>query len=151
MREKLVGYLFSGWYTERRYVDPIDRYRDVILVDNVEAVVLKQVKYAIRKCRKIFEKNSFLGLSYGNIMLIWNNTPAIILSSQWRTNARCLLTSVEAWRSLIPLVTTGSRSSRSISSATWDWYSNWVRSWFIPKVMRTLQCFRSCQTVCWGG
>ena len=69
MREKLVGYLFSGWYTERRYVDPIDRYRDVILVDNVEAVVLKQVKYAIRKCRKIFEKNSFLGLSYGNIML----------------------------------------------------------------------------------
>ena len=65
MRERLVGYLFSGWYTERRYVDPIDRYRDVILVDDVEAVVLKQVKYAIRKCRKIFEKNSFLGLSYG--------------------------------------------------------------------------------------
>ena len=69
MRERLVGYLFSGWYTERRYVDPIDRYRDVILVDDVEAVVLKQVKYAIRKCRKIFEKNSFLGLSYGNVRL----------------------------------------------------------------------------------
>ena len=67
MQEKLVGYLFSGWYTERRYVDPIDRYRDVILVDDVEAVVLKQVKYAIRKCRKIFEQNSFLGLSYGNV------------------------------------------------------------------------------------
>ena len=57
--------MFSGWYTERRYMDPIDRYRDVILVDAVESLVLKQVKYAVRKCRKIFEQNSFIGLSYG--------------------------------------------------------------------------------------
>jgi len=64
LREKLVGYLFSGWYTERRYIDPIDRYRDVILVDAVDALVVKQIKYAIRKCRKIFEKNSFLGISF---------------------------------------------------------------------------------------
>ena len=56
--------MFSGWYTERRYIDPIDRYRDVILVDAAEALVLKQIKYAIRKCRKIFEQNSFLGISY---------------------------------------------------------------------------------------
>ena len=112
MREKLVGYLFSGWYTERRYVDPIDRYRDVILVDDVEAVVLKQVKYAIRKCRKIFEQNSFLGLSYGNVQGKYYYSPALIVSSQWRMNARCSLTSVEVWRSPIPLVTTGSRSSQ---------------------------------------
>jgi len=64
LRERLVGCLFSGWYTERRYMDPIDRYRDVILVDAVESLVLKQVKYAVRKCRKIFEQNSFIGLSY---------------------------------------------------------------------------------------
>ena len=85
-----MGYLFSGWYTERRYVDPIDRYRDVILVDDVEAVVLKQVKYAIRKCRKIFDKNSFLGLSYGKTVQMTYYSPALILSSQWRINARCL-------------------------------------------------------------
>ena len=120
MREKLVGYLFSGWYTERRYVDPIDRYRDVILVDDVEAVVLKQVKYAIRKCRKIFEKNSFLGLSYGNFNMGNFIDTVVILAFQWRMNARCSLTSVEDWRSPIPLVTTGSRSSQSISSPTWD-------------------------------
>ena len=23
--ERLVGYLFSGWYTERRFIDAIDR------------------------------------------------------------------------------------------------------------------------------
>ena len=48
-------------------MDPIDRYRDVILVDGVETLVVKQVKYAVRKCRKIFEKNSFVGLSFGNV------------------------------------------------------------------------------------
>ena len=78
----MSGYLFSGWYTERRYVDAIDRYartnfndnscnvlfiryRDVILVDSVETMVIKQIKYAIRKCSKMLEPNSFVGLSFG--------------------------------------------------------------------------------------
>ena len=38
MRERLCGCLFSGWNTERRYVEAIDRYRDVVLVDSVETV-----------------------------------------------------------------------------------------------------------------
>ena len=67
MRDRISGSLFSGWYTERRYVDAIDRYRDVVLVDSVEAVVIKQVKYAIRKCGKILAENSFIGLTDGRI------------------------------------------------------------------------------------
>ena len=33
------------------------RYRDVILVDGVETMVIKQIKYAIRKCSKMLEPN----------------------------------------------------------------------------------------------
>ena len=65
MRERISGCLFSGWYTERRYVDAIDRYRDVVLVDSIEALIIKQVKYAIRKCGKILSENSFIGLTDG--------------------------------------------------------------------------------------
>ena len=65
VRERLSGTLFSGWYTERRYVEAIDRYRDVVLVDSVETPVIKQVKYAVRKCSKILEENSFVGLTLG--------------------------------------------------------------------------------------
>ena len=64
-RERISGCLFSGWYTERRYVDAIDRYRDVVLVDSIEALIIKQVKYAIRKCGKILSENSFIGLTDG--------------------------------------------------------------------------------------
>jgi len=63
LRDRISGSLFSGWYTERRYVDAIDRYRDVILVDSVEALIIKQVKYAIKKCGKILAENSFIGLT----------------------------------------------------------------------------------------
>ena len=42
----------------------VDRYRDVILVDSAESVIIKQVKYAIRKCGKILEANSFIGLTH---------------------------------------------------------------------------------------
>jgi len=66
LRDRLSGYLFSGWYTERRYVDAIDRYRDVIVVDGVESVIIKQIKYAIKKCAKILEKDSFIGLTQGD-------------------------------------------------------------------------------------
>lgn len=65
VRERISGSLFSGWYTERRYVDAIDRYRDVVLVDTVEALIIKQVRYAIRKCGKILAENSFIGLTDG--------------------------------------------------------------------------------------
>jgi len=44
-------------------VDAIDRYRDVVLVDTVEALIIKQVRYAIRKCGKILAENSFIGLT----------------------------------------------------------------------------------------
>jgi len=63
LRERISGCLFSGWYTERRYVDAIDRYRDVILVDSIESMIIKQVKYAIRKCGKILAENCFIGLT----------------------------------------------------------------------------------------
>jgi len=66
LRERLTGSLFAGWYTERRYVDAIDRYRDVILVDSIEALIIKQVKYALRKCRKILSENAFIGLTDEN-------------------------------------------------------------------------------------
>ena len=46
-------------------MDAIDRYRDVIVVDNIEAVIIKQIKYAIKKCSKILEENSFMGLTAG--------------------------------------------------------------------------------------
>ena len=38
----------------------------MILVDNVEAVVIKQAKFAVRKSAKIFEENSFIGCSIEN-------------------------------------------------------------------------------------
>ena len=38
----------------------------MILVDNVEAVVIKQAKFAVRKSAKIFEENSFIGCSIDN-------------------------------------------------------------------------------------
>jgi len=63
LRERISGSLFSGWYTERRYVDAIDRYRDVILVDSIEYLIIKQVKYAIRKSGKILADNCFIGLT----------------------------------------------------------------------------------------
>jgi len=63
LRDRIAGSLFSGWYTERRYVDAIDRYRDVVLVDSVEALIIKQVKYAIKKCGKILAENSYIGLT----------------------------------------------------------------------------------------
>lgn len=66
IRDKLTGKLFSGWYTERRYVDAIERYKDVIVVDNVEADVIKQIRYAIRKSKKILAENCFVGFSVGN-------------------------------------------------------------------------------------
>lgn len=47
-------------------MDAIDRYRDVIVVDGVESVIIKQIKYAIKKCAKILEKDSFIGLTQGN-------------------------------------------------------------------------------------
>ena len=110
-------------------MDPIDRYRDVILVDAVETLVVKQVKYAVRKCRKIFEKNSFIGLSFGNVE---TQIDMFSLCCQWTRSARCSSTftagpAVEGWRSHIPSVTTGSRSSQSTSSPTWASYSSWVR------------------------
>jgi len=66
VRDKLIGKLFSGWYTERRYVDAIERYKDVIVVDNVEADVIKQIRYAIRKSKKILAENCFVGFSVGD-------------------------------------------------------------------------------------
>ena len=38
----------------------------MILVDNVETVVIKQAKFAVRKSAKIFEENSFIGCSIDN-------------------------------------------------------------------------------------
>jgi len=62
LREKLCGQIFSGWYTERRYVDSVERYRDLIVVDQGENVIIKQVKYAIRKSRKVLGDNTYIGL-----------------------------------------------------------------------------------------
>jgi len=58
-----VGVLFSGWYTERRWIEAVERYRDSVTVDPVESKVIRQVNYAIRKSGKILPENSFIGLS----------------------------------------------------------------------------------------
>jgi len=63
VRERLCGKLFSGWYTERRYMDAIERYKDVIVIDGVEADTIKQIKYAIRKSKKILADNCYIGLA----------------------------------------------------------------------------------------
>lgn len=63
MREKLCGQIFSGWYTERRYIESIERYRDLIVVDQGENIVIKQVKYAIRKSSKVLGDNTYIGLA----------------------------------------------------------------------------------------
>jgi len=63
VRDRLSGKLFSGWYTERRFIDAIDRYKDVIVIDNVETQVIKQIKYAIRKSNKILADNCFIGFA----------------------------------------------------------------------------------------
>jgi len=64
LRDRLSGCLFSGWYTERRYIEAVERYRDVVTVDPVETKLVKQVRYAIRKAGRILPENSFLGLAY---------------------------------------------------------------------------------------
>ena len=58
-----MGVLFSGWYTERRWIEAVERwnfllswnrdfsnsrYRDSVTVDPVESKVIRQVNYAIR-------------------------------------------------------------------------------------------------------
>lgn len=63
LRDRLLGELFSGWYTERRYIEAVERYRDVVLVDSVEDKVIRQARYAIRKSGKILAENSFVGLT----------------------------------------------------------------------------------------
>ena len=41
------------------------RYRDLIVVDQGENVIIKQVKYAIRKSRKVLGDNTYIGLVIG--------------------------------------------------------------------------------------
>ncbi|XP_023349638.1 uncharacterized protein LOC111718309 [Eurytemora carolleeae] len=64
LRDGLCGQVFSGWYTERRFIDPIERYKDVLVVDQGETPIVKQVRYAIRKSAKVLGENTFIGFSY---------------------------------------------------------------------------------------
>lgn len=64
VRDRIHGHLFSGWYTERRYMEAIDRYRDVLIVDSTEAQIIKQVRYIIKKSIKIIGENSYVGVSF---------------------------------------------------------------------------------------
>ena len=46
-------------------MDAIERYKDVIVIDGVEADTIKQIKYAIRKSKKILADNCYIGLALG--------------------------------------------------------------------------------------
>jgi len=63
-------------------VDAIGRYKDVVLVDSVEHLVIKQVKYAIRKCGKILAPNSYIGLTLVEEQCkIFTNLATVVTSS----------------------------------------------------------------------
>jgi len=64
LREGLCGKVYSGWYTERRYIDPIERYKDVIVVDRGEAEVIKVIRSAVRRSIKILGENAFVGFAF---------------------------------------------------------------------------------------
>ena len=105
-------------------MDAIERYKDVIVIDSVEADTIKQIKYAIRKSKKILADNCYIGLALGGQEVVF---VAILRSCYIPTFLKMMtsvvFTSVLAWEglsSLTPLATTGFTSDMFLSSLRRD-------------------------------
>jgi hypothetical protein len=50
-RQKLVPLVFSGWYSDRVWVEAWSAFRDRIQVDNVESDVIHAARSVLRKAK----------------------------------------------------------------------------------------------------
>jgi hypothetical protein len=53
IEEKLNNTIFSGWYSERIWIEDLKGYRDRIKVDDDELLMLKNVKSIHRRVKKV--------------------------------------------------------------------------------------------------
>ena len=70
--------------TTTRYIEAVDRYRDVVVVDVVEMKVIKQVKYAIRSVRLLLWPHIIC--AQGNVEKYWQRTLSLAFH-MWRRSA----------------------------------------------------------------
>ena len=64
--EKLSGCIFSGWYTERIWIDDLKSYRDQIKIDEDEFQTIKIMKTVNRKVKKL--RPGFTGIERKALM-----------------------------------------------------------------------------------
>jgi len=67
-------------------MEAIDRYRDVLLVDSSEALIVKQVRYIIKKSAKIIGENAYVGVKY-------DEDECKLYLSQFKSSSRSRVTS----------------------------------------------------------
>ena len=62
--EKLNGAIFSGWYTERIWIEDLKTYLDEIIIDEDEVQMLKNLRSVNRKLKRI--RPGFTGIERKN-------------------------------------------------------------------------------------
>ena len=62
--EKLNGAIFSGWYTERIWIEDLKSYLDEIKIDEDEVQMVKNLKSVNRKLKRI--RPGFTGIERKN-------------------------------------------------------------------------------------
>ena len=66
--DKLNGAIFSGWYTERIWIDDLKHYRDHIKIDEDEVQTNKILRSVSRRVRKLRPK--FTGIEGKPILIL---------------------------------------------------------------------------------
>ena len=101
-------------------MDAIERYKDVIVIDGVEADTIKQIKYAIRKSKKILADNCYIGLALGGQEVLFVSIlSSSLIPTLFKMMTSVVFTSVLAWvclSLLTRLATTGFTSDTYPSS-----------------------------------
>ena len=75
--DKLNGAIFSGWYTERVWIDNLQHYRDRIKVDEDEVQTNKILRSVSRRVKKL--RPNFTGIDGESFWLIYNTHGIMIL------------------------------------------------------------------------
>ncbi|KAF0313675.1 hypothetical protein FJT64_015811 [Amphibalanus amphitrite] len=62
IKEKLQWTVFSAEYRERRHLDFLKSYRDVLVIDDVEKNAIKTFKEVIKHCKKEMDEDVWIGI-----------------------------------------------------------------------------------------
>merc|ERR1712080_336383 len=83
--DKLNGAMFSGWYTERIWIEDLQAYRDQIKVDQDELQMIKILKSISRRVKKL--RPGFTGIERKNeqicIYVDWSKKSSQIIGHYW--------------------------------------------------------------------